>query len=96
MRTLEAAGSELTEGETVTTRQRRSLGRPGEAPVEFAQRHIGPAEAAQARMLKVVGCPALDALTEAALPAGITDRSLSLPDALTEEEALAGCGGWPA
>ncbi len=57
--------------------------------MEFAQRHIGPAEAAQARMLEVVGYPALDALTEAALPAGITDRSLSLPDALTEEEALA-------
>ena len=56
---------------------------------QFAQRHIGPAEAAQARMLEVVGHSSLDALTEAALPAGITDRSLSLPDALTEEEALA-------
>ncbi len=57
--------------------------------MEFAQRHIGPAQTAQARMLEVVGYSSLDALTEAALPAGITDRTLSLPEALTEDEALA-------
>ncbi len=57
--------------------------------MEFAQRHIGPADTAQARMLETVGYPSLDALTEAALPAGITDRTLSLPEALSEDEALA-------
>ncbi|MGO8959315.1 MAG: aminomethyl-transferring glycine dehydrogenase [Streptosporangiaceae bacterium] len=57
--------------------------------MEFAQRHIGPAQTAQERMLAAVGYDSLDALTEAALPAGITDRTLSLPKALTEDEALA-------
>jgi glycine dehydrogenase len=58
--------------------------------VEFAHRHIGPAETAQARMLEAVGYDSLDELTEAALPAGIaTDAALNLPPALTEDEALA-------
>jgi glycine dehydrogenase len=59
------------------------------AQLQFARRHIGPAQAAQATMLAAVGYPSLDALTEAALPAGITDRTLNLPAALTEDEALA-------
>ena len=57
--------------------------------MEFAQRHIGPAEADQAHMLETVGYGALDELTAAALPAGIADRELSLPDALSEDEVLA-------
>jgi glycine dehydrogenase len=58
--------------------------------MDFAQRHIGPASADQARMLAAVGYASLDELTEAALPAGIADgRPLSLPAALTEDEALA-------
>jgi glycine cleavage system P protein (glycine dehydrogenase) len=58
--------------------------------VEFAHRHIGPAETAQARMLDAIGYDSLDALTEAALPAGIAaDAALHLPPALTEDEALA-------
>jgi glycine dehydrogenase len=58
--------------------------------VEFASRHIGPAEAGQARMLEAVGYASLDELTEAALPAGIAaDRKLKLPAPLTEAEALA-------
>jgi glycine dehydrogenase len=57
--------------------------------VEFAQRHIGPAQTAQERMLEAVGYDSLDALTEAALPAGIADRTLRLPKALSEDEALA-------
>jgi glycine dehydrogenase len=58
--------------------------------VEFAPRHIGPAEAGQARMLEVVGYSSLDELTAAALPAGIaTGGELSLPAPLTEDEALA-------
>ncbi|HTA07443.1 MAG TPA: glycine dehydrogenase (aminomethyl-transferring), partial [Streptosporangiaceae bacterium] len=57
--------------------------------MEFASRHIGPAEAGQARMLEAVGYASLDELTEAALPAGIADRTLGLPAPLTEAEALA-------
>jgi glycine dehydrogenase len=58
--------------------------------VEFASRHIGPAEAGQARMLEAVGYASLDELTEAALPAGIAaDGKLGLPAPLTEAEALA-------
>ena len=58
--------------------------------MEFAQRHIGPAEAGQARMLEIVGYSSLDELTEAALPAGIAaDAELSLPEPLTEDETLA-------
>jgi glycine dehydrogenase len=57
--------------------------------MEFAHRHIGPADADQARMLAAVGYASLDELTAAALPPGITDRELNLPDALSEDEALA-------
>ena len=58
--------------------------------MEFAQRHIGPAEAAQVRMLELVGYSSLDELTRAALPAGLAaDSALSLPDPLTEDQALA-------
>ena len=58
--------------------------------MEFANRHIGPAATAQARMLDAIGYASLDELTEAALPAGIgTDAALHLPPALTEDEALA-------
>ncbi len=57
--------------------------------MEFAQRHIGPADPDQAAMLETVGYGSLDELAAAALPQGITDRELSLPDALSEDEALA-------
>jgi glycine dehydrogenase len=58
--------------------------------MEFAQRHIGPADADQARMLAAVGYASLDELTSAALPSGIAaDRQLNLPGALSEDEALA-------
>jgi glycine dehydrogenase len=57
--------------------------------VDFAPRHIGPAEVGQARMLEAVGYSSLDELTEAALPAGIAvDGALSLTAPLTEDEAL--------
>jgi glycine dehydrogenase len=60
------------------------------APRRFDHRHIGPAEAGQARMLEVVGYSSLDELTAAALPAGIAvDGELTLPAPLTEDEALA-------
>jgi glycine dehydrogenase len=58
--------------------------------MNFAQRHIGPSAAEQARMLEAIGYASLDELTAAALPAGIAaDRPLRLPDAMTEEQALA-------
>ena len=56
----------------------------------FAQRHIGPAEADQARMLELVGYASLDELTAAALPGGIAAGApLELPAPLTEDEVLA-------
>ena len=58
--------------------------------MDFAQRHIGPAGADQARMLEAVGYARLDELTEAALPAGIAaSQALDLPAPLTEDETLA-------
>jgi glycine dehydrogenase len=57
--------------------------------VEFSQRHIGPAEVAQTRMLEAVGYESLDDLTRAALPGGLASAELSLPGALSEAEALA-------
>jgi glycine dehydrogenase len=58
--------------------------------MDFAQRHIGPAGADQARMLEAVGYAGLDELTEAALPAGIAvGQALDLPAPLTEDETLA-------
>ena len=57
--------------------------------MDFSQRHIGPAEAGQARMLEAVGYTSLDELTEAALPAGLASAGLTLAQALTEDEALA-------
>ncbi len=58
--------------------------------MKFAQRHIGPSEDDQAQMLKTIGYGSLDELTSAALPAGLAaDRPLSLPEPLTEEQALA-------
>ena len=58
--------------------------------MEFAQRHIGPAPADQARMLALIGYDSLDELTAAALPAGLrTDSELTLPEPVSEDEALA-------
>jgi glycine dehydrogenase len=60
------------------------------ASAPFAGRHIGPRDAEIARMLDVVGAPSLDALVDAAVPAGIrsVDR-LDLPAAAPELSALA-------
>jgi glycine dehydrogenase len=58
--------------------------------MNFAQRHIGPSEAEQERMLAAIGHASLDALTTAALPPGLAaDRGLSLPGPLSEADALA-------
>jgi glycine dehydrogenase len=58
--------------------------------VNFAQRHIGPSDAEQQRMLDAIGYPSLDDLTTAALPAGLaSDRPLNLPTALAEDQMQA-------
>jgi glycine dehydrogenase len=56
---------------------------------EFAVRHIGPSPAEQRHMLAGLGYSSLDELTAAALPEGTQAPQLSLPDPLTETEALA-------
>ncbi len=56
----------------------------------FVERHIGPNDAEIATMLGVVGHDSLDTLTDAIVPASIKGTgTLSLPDSLTEVEALA-------
>ena len=56
---------------------------------DFAARHIGPDEAAQRHMLASLGYSSLDELINAALPEGTEPAQLTLPDPLTETEALA-------
>ena len=59
----------------------------------FVERHIGPNDAEIAQMLSVVGHASLDALTEAIVPGSIkSPAALALPDAITEEAALAKIG----
>ncbi|MCD0246867.1 aminomethyl-transferring glycine dehydrogenase [Xanthomonas melonis] len=56
----------------------------------FVERHIGPNDAEIAQMLDVVGHASLDAMTDAIVPGNIKSPApLALPDAITEEEALA-------
>ena len=57
-----------------------------EAPGAFAERHIGPDEAAVAAMLEVVGAGSLDELIDRTAPAAIrTERPLALPPAIGED-----------
>lgn len=56
----------------------------------FLERHIGPNDAEIAHMLRAVGHDSLDGLTDAIVPASIkSPNPLSLPDPITEVEALA-------
>jgi glycine dehydrogenase len=57
--------------------------------VNFTDRHIGPDQSDQQRMLESIGYASLDELTTAALPAGLGGGDLSLPPALNEDQALA-------
>ncbi|WP_456694684.1 aminomethyl-transferring glycine dehydrogenase [Aeromicrobium sp. P5_D10] len=58
---------------------------------DFADRHIGPTASDQDAMVRRIGYDSLDALMQAAVPAGIRSTSaLNLPAAQTESEALAG------
>ena len=56
---------------------------------DFAARHIGPSEAAQQQMLDNLGYASLEELIRAALPEGTEPAQLSLPDPLSEPQALA-------
>ena len=59
-------------------------------PADFVRRHVGPSEADVASMLKTLGLDSLDALVGETVPAGIRiDRTLALPRAVGEPEALA-------
>ncbi|MBL9215303.1 MAG: aminomethyl-transferring glycine dehydrogenase [Opitutaceae bacterium] len=68
-----------------------SLSRDSLAPLDtFERRHTGSDDADMAEMLKTVGYASIDALADAAVPANIRlKRSLRLPAALGEREALA-------
>jgi glycine dehydrogenase len=56
----------------------------------FTRRHIGPTSEEAGEMLATIGAPSLDALIDETVPEGIRlRRALNLPDAKTEEEALA-------
>ena len=56
----------------------------------FVERHIGPNDTEIAHMLQVIGHDSLDAMTDAIVPGNIKSPApLSLPDAITEVEALA-------
>src|ERR1039457_3212185 len=61
----------------------------GGSMTDFTVRHIGPSLAAQQHMLGRLGYSSLDELTTAALPEGTPTPQLSLPDPLTETQALA-------
>jgi len=60
---------------------------PGALP--FSARHIGPAASDVARMLSVVGLASVDELVDRAVPAGIRDGVLDLPEALDETSVTA-------
>ncbi|GAA0289112.1 aminomethyl-transferring glycine dehydrogenase [Kineococcus aurantiacus] len=62
---------------------------PEPAALPFSARHIGPDATAVARMLSVVGLDSLDDLVDRAVPAGIRDGVLDLPEALGETSVTA-------
>jgi glycine dehydrogenase len=56
----------------------------------FIDRHIGPDDAEIAQMLRVIGHDSLESMTDAIVPGSIKSAApLALPEAVTEEEALA-------
>lgn len=60
------------------------------ARIDFLSRHIGPMGADRKQMLALTGYPSLDALTDAAVPAGIRmEAPLELPPACSEHHAIA-------
>ena len=60
------------------------------ARLDFRSRHLGPVGSDREQMLRAVGYETLDALADAAVPAGIrAPKALDLPDAESEQDALA-------
>lgn len=60
------------------------------ARLDFRSRHLGPIGSDRDEMIRETGYPSLSALIDAAVPAGIRmEGTLDLPDARTEQEALA-------
>src|SRR5690606_17247729 len=60
------------------------------ARLDFRSRHLGPVGSDREEMLRATGFATLDALAAAAVPAGIrSPETLDLPEALTEQDALA-------
>ena len=60
------------------------------ARLDFCSRHLGPVGADRQTMLDAIAFPTLDALVDAAVPAGIRlSAELELPEARSEPEALA-------
>ncbi|KAB2638368.1 MAG: glycine dehydrogenase (aminomethyl-transferring), partial [Verrucomicrobia bacterium] len=60
------------------------------ARLDFCSRHLGPVGADRQAMLDAIAFPTLDALVDAAVPAGIRlGEELELPAARSEPEALA-------
>ncbi|MGI8560369.1 MAG: glycine dehydrogenase (aminomethyl-transferring), partial [Luteimonas sp.] len=56
----------------------------------FVERHIGPNDEEITHMLRAIGHDSLDAMTDAIVPGKIQSSDpLALPEAITEEEALA-------
>jgi len=56
----------------------------------FIERHIGPDDAEIAQMLRVIDHDSLESMTDAIVPGAIKSAApLTLPQAITEEEALA-------
>ncbi len=56
----------------------------------FLERHIGPNAAEIAHMLKTIGQPSLEAMTDAIVPASIRSTApLALPEPVSEVEAIA-------
>jgi len=67
-----------------------ATGRRIEARTRFADRHLGPDAEELDRMLEVVGVASLDDLVDRAVPAAVReDRPLDLPEACSEQAALA-------
>jgi glycine dehydrogenase len=54
----------------------------------FADRHIGPRSADVEKMLATIGAASLDDLVDQTVPDSILDRSLELPEALSETEII--------
>jgi glycine dehydrogenase len=60
------------------------------AHTDFRSRHLGAIGSDREEMLRAIGYDSLDALADAAVPAGIRlERELQLPEAKSEPEALA-------